>query len=111
MLTHFANLIHRAYEHSTEIAFTRLVELSERLMSHTESIEARLANAESALRREQTDRIDELHERAQEALEKGVTGEDPLMQNLISTFLAAKMQGAATGAPAAKPNGKSNGRS
>src|SRR5512147_364352 len=34
MLSHFANLLHRAYEHSTEIAFTRLVELAERLSAH-----------------------------------------------------------------------------
>ncbi|HSE01062.1 MAG TPA: hypothetical protein VLB72_10050 [Burkholderiales bacterium] len=109
MLTHFANLLHRAYEHSTEIAFTRLVELAERLSAHTESIEARLAHAESALRREQSDRIDDAFERAQEAIAKG-DGSDPLAQQMIGAFLSARMGGEQPPAPSksngAKPNGK-----
>lgn len=91
MLSHFANLLHRAYEHSTEIAFTRLVELAERLSAHTESIEARLAHAESALRREQSDRIDEAYERAKEAIEKGDASSDPLVQQMMAAFMSARV--------------------
>lgn len=101
MLSHFANLLHRAYEHSTEIAFTRLVELAERLSAHTESIEARLAHTESALRREQSDRIDEAYERAREAVEKGDTS-DPILQQMMSAFMGARSQPQA--------NGKANGK-
>lgn len=111
MLTHFANLLHRAYEHSTEVAFTRLVELAERLSSHTESIEARLAQTEAALRRAQTDQIDDALERAQAALEtgNGAAGGD-LMQQMAGAWLQGKMQQAAGGG--AKPNGspKPNGK-
>lgn len=98
MLSHFANLLHRAYEHSTEIAFTRLVELAERLSSHTESIEARLAHTESALRREQSDRIDEAYERAREVIEKGDASGDPLMQQMMAAFMGARV-------PSSAPNG------
>ena len=90
MLTHFANLLHRAYEHSTEIAFTRLIELAERLSSHTESIEARLAQTETLLRREQSERLDDAYERASEALAKG-DGSDPLVQQMMAAFMSAKM--------------------
>lgn len=104
MLTHFANLLHRAYEHSTEIAFTRLVELAERLSSHTESIEARLAHTESLLRREQSERIDDAYERATEAVAKG-DGADPLVQQMMAAFMSGKMQD-----PAPPRNGKPNGK-
>ena len=107
MLTHFANLLHRAYEHSTEIAFTRLVELAERLSAHTESIEARLAHTEGQLRREQSDRIDDAYERAQSAIQNGDTS-DPLMQQMLGAFMTAKMQ---TPPPPPKTNGgRTNGK-
>lgn len=106
MLSHFANLLHRAYEHSTEIAFTRLVELAERLSSHTESIEARLAHTESMLRREQSERIDDAYERASEAIAKG-DGSDPLVQQMMAAFMSAKMQ---QPSPASPRNGKTNGK-
>lgn len=108
MLSHFANLLHRAYEHSTEIAFTRLVELAERLSAHTESIEARLAHTESALRREQTDRIDDAYERAREALEKGDANSDPIVQQMMAAFMSGRMQ--PPSAPKPHTNGKANGK-
>lgn len=101
MLTHFANLLHRAYEHSTEIAFTRMVEMAERLSAHSESIESRLAHTESALRRERDDRMHDEYERAREALEKGDTG-DPLVQQMLGAFMSAKLQGP----PSTPKNGK-----
>lgn len=116
MLTHFANLLHRAYEHSTEVAFVRLVELAERLSSHTESIEARLAQTESQLRRAQNDRIEDAFDRAQEVLEKSATegGQGDFMNQMASAWLAGKMQHGASAAPAPAAakngNGKSNGK-
>lgn len=102
MLVHFANLIHRAYEHSTDVAFVRLVELAERLSSHSESIEARLAQAEAALRRAHSDQLEDAFTRAQEAIEKGENGNGDLLQQMA----AAWMQSAAVGGGAPpKPNG------
>ena len=106
MLTHFANLLHRAYEHSTEIDFTRLVELAERLSAHSESIEARLAHTESALRRERDDRLEDAYERAREAIEKGDTN-DPLVQQIMGSFLAGGMRHQPPPAPP-RTNGKSS---
>lgn len=105
MLTHFANLLHRAYEHSTEVAFTRLVELAERLSAHTESIEARLAQTEAALRRAQSDQIDDALERAQEVVAKTENGEGgDMLQQMAAAFLQGKMQNGAAGKPSS--NGK-----
>ena len=110
MLTHFANLLHRAYEHSTEIAFTRLVELADRHMQHSESAQQQLAHAEAALRRERMERLDDAEERTLEALEKrAAEGEGgDLMQQMTAAFLQSKMGAQST--PPGKPNGKSNGK-
>ncbi len=96
MLTHFANLLHRAYEHSTEVAFTRLVELAERLSAHTESIEARLAQTEAALRRAQTDQIDDALERAQEVVSANGENGD-MMAQMAQAWLQGQMQSRAGG--------------
>jgi len=47
LMTHFANLIHRAYEHSSEVAFSKLVDLVEKLGDRSEAIEARLERTEA----------------------------------------------------------------
>jgi hypothetical protein len=104
MLSHFANLLHRAYEHSTEIAFTRLVELAERLSSHSESIEARLERTESALRRERDDRRDDELERALELMNTKSGGDESLAQQMLGAFMQAKMGGGAS--PSTPKNGK-----
>lgn len=102
MLSLFADLIHRAYAHSTEIAFSKMVEMTERLSNHSESIESRLAATESQLRRTNTellnnelDRIEELKEKLSEG------GEHGLGEQMLTSFLGAKMNGSA-GAPRAK---------
>jgi hypothetical protein len=109
MLTHFANLIHRAYEHSTEIAFSKMVELVERIGDRSESIEARLERAEAAHRRAVDDQIDDAFQRAQELAEKNESGSGDLLQNLAGAFMSGQMQGAAKPAATAKPNGKGHG--
>lgn len=46
--THFANLIHRAYEHSTDVAFDRLVDMFERQMDQNARSLSRLEALENA---------------------------------------------------------------
>jgi hypothetical protein len=94
MLTHFANLLHRAYEHSTEIAFTRLVELTERMGDRADAIEQRLERTEAANRRLLQDQVDDAFERAAEQADKAATdgaGGD-LIQNMAGAFLSGQMQ-------------------
>lgn len=107
MLTHFANLLHRAYEHSTEIAFTRLVELTERMNDRSEAIEQRLERTEAANRRLLQDQVDDAFERAQEAAEKAEQGGSgtELVQQMAGAFLSGQMQPK----PPVRTNGKPNG--
>jgi hypothetical protein len=107
MLTHFANLLHRAYEHSTEIAFGKIVELVDKMNDRSEGIEQRLERAEARARRLQEDNIEDAYARAEElaaqAAETG--GNDELKNHLLGAFLSGKMNGPP------KPNGASNGAS
>lgn len=100
-LTHFANLLHRAYEHSTEIAFAKLIELVERIDARSDAIESRLERTESAHRRLLQDQIDDAWERAAEA----ATGDDSEAKQAI---LSSLMQGAMAGSNGARAptNGK-----
>jgi hypothetical protein len=109
MLTHFANLIHRAYEHSTEIAFSKMVELVERIGDRSEAIEARLERAEAAHRRAVDQQIDDAFERAEETAEKAKEGSGDLLQNLAGAFLNGQMQSAAKPAAARAANGAGKG--
>lgn len=104
MLTHFANLVHRAYEHSSEIAFSKLVELVDKMNDRADGIEARLERAESRNRALLQDAVDAELERAQEvANQAGAEGGD-IGQQLIGGFLSGAMNGKAAAKPAA--NGK-----
>jgi hypothetical protein len=114
LLSMFADRIHRAYEHSTEIAFTKLVELADRLGGHIEGIEARLARTEARLARAHDDLLQDAFERAEELQAKGEEGGfgDQLAQAFFSGQLqrraptvhaAAQASQKANGA--AKPNG------
>lgn len=112
MLTHFANLIHRAYEHSTEIAFTRMVDMTDRLNERSISIEQRLERAEAYARRLREEQADEALDRAEEIAESaGANGAD-LGTQLASAFLSGQLQQPAKPNGAPKPNGvhKSNGK-
>jgi hypothetical protein len=96
MLTHFASLLHRAYEHSTTVAFAKLVELVERMGDRAEAIEQRLERAEAAHREAVQEQIDDAFDRAEEAKEQAETGGGgDLLQNMAGAFLQGKMQGAA----------------
>lgn len=97
MLTHFANLLHRAYEHSTEVAFARMVEMADRMNDRAESIEQRLERAEASNRRLLQDQVDDAFERAEEqaALAVSQAQGGGIGEQLIGSFMTGKMQGAA----------------
>lgn len=101
MMSHFANLLHRAYEHATDIAFSKLVELVERMDARTEAIEMRLERTEANFRREQQERIEDLYDRAEEHADGTQHG-----QRMVETLVASAVQGQQQ-----RGNGKSNGRS
>jgi hypothetical protein len=107
LLTHFSNLLHRAYEHSTEVAFSRLVELTDRMNERSDQIERRLERAEAANRRAIEDQVSDAFERAEEiatkATEQGAGG-GGLGDQMMQAFLSGRMRSAA-----AKPNGSNGG--
>jgi hypothetical protein len=109
-LTHFANLLHRAYEHSTEIAFTKLAEIVDRMNERSESIEQRLERTEAVNRRLIKDQIDDAFDRAAEmaeaAKEQAEQGGGGFEQTMGQAFLSGIMSGKAG---ATTTNGKSNG--
>jgi len=90
-LTHFANLLHRAYEHSTDVAFTKLVELVERLDSRSDSIESRLERTEAQNRRLLQQQIDDAYERAQEQAE--AAGGSGVKDEIMTSLLSGALQG------------------
>lgn len=106
MLTHFANLLHRAYEHSTELAFNKMVECFDRVNDRSAGIEQRLERAEAMARRLREDQVQDAFERAEEiATQAGETGNDSFVNSLANAFVSGQMNRQATG----KPNGKANG--
>lgn len=111
-LTHFANLLHRAYEHSTEVAFTKLAEIVDRMNERSESIEQRLERAEAHNRRLINDQIQDAFDRAAEMAEQAQqqegSGFEQQMQSAFMSGLLTK-QPAATAKPNGA-NGASNGK-
>jgi hypothetical protein len=105
-LTHFANLIARAYEHSTDVAFQKLVDVVERIGDRSEAIEQRLERAEAAWRREVNRQIDDAFDRAEEREERAAEAAAPdLGTQLAQNFLGGAL-GAGVRPPAkARPNG------
>lgn len=104
MLTHLANLIHRAYEHSSEIAFSKLVELVDKMNDRADGIEQRLERAEARNRSLLQEAVDAELDRAQEVAAAAQGGEGDLGQQLIGGFLSGAMNKPAAAKPAA--NGK-----
>lgn len=102
MLTHFANLIHRAYEHSTTVAFSKMVELVERIDGRADTIEARLERTEAAYRRAMQQRIDDALDQAEELQEQSGSGD--LLTTMANTFAQGASQSRAN--ESAPSNGK-----
>lgn len=105
MITHFANLLHRAYEHSTEIAFGKLVDLTERLNERSEAVEQRLERAEAQYRRLANDQIEAALDRAEEA--QAQQGKDGLGEQLLGSFLGGARQPKAAEQKATNGKGQS----
>jgi hypothetical protein len=107
MLTHFANLLHRAYEHSTEIAFNKMVDAFDRINDRSQSIEQRLERAEALARRLRDEQVDDAFERAAEVAEQaGQDGNESFVNTLANAFVSGQMNRSQAGG---KPNGKANG--
>ncbi len=93
-----AKLVAEAYRHSTEIAFTKMVDIVNAMGRRSESLERSLASAERVLRRQAEDLFDEAQTKAAEAGEGG-----DLAKQMVNGFLANAMGGGEAAAPA---NGK-----
>lgn len=105
MLTHFANLLAGAYRHSTDVAFTKMVELVERIGERADSIEQRLERTEAAWRREVNRQIDDAFERAEEQAEKQAEGDvGTQIANAFATGIAQKVVGGV--GTSKQPNGR-----
>lgn len=111
MLTHFANLIARAYEHSTEVAFSRMVEVFERMNDRADGIESRLERTESDYRKAMRRQIDEQLDRAEEAAATAGESEPSAAEQMAQAFLGGMggMGGMMPGT-SAKPPAKTNGK-
>lgn len=85
MLLHFGNLIARAYEHSTEVAFDRLATLLETVMDDQRERNERLKQMEDLY-------FSAMHANADLKAAAMQEGQDPadFQQELLQTFLANK---------------------
>lgn len=101
-ITHFANLLSEAYRHANYVAFSKMIELVERLSERSDSIEQRLERAEAAHRRALREQVDMEFDRAEEVVEQAKQGGDgdQIQRELFATFLqgfhAQKANGKAT---------------
>ena len=107
MLTHFANLLHRAYEHSSEIAFNKLCEFVDIINQRTSSIEARLERTEAAHRRTVEEQVQDAYDRAEEIAEKAK--EEGAGNGLADQLLGSFASGMLQPKPPARTNGAGNG--
>lgn len=106
-LNHMASLLAKAYEHATNIAFGKLVDLVERLDARQEATEARLERMESAYRRTVMQQLNDAREEALEAAESA--GEQAAQGSFGDELMRAVLSGAMRGnveRPSAPTNGK-----
>ena len=110
-LTHFANLLHRAYEHTTNVAFTKLLDLVERMDARSDAIEQRLERTESNYRRAMNQQLADAFDRV-DSLESDEPdpGEASSLQTLVGQFLqglaAAEKDKSVPGPDRVPTNGK-----
>jgi hypothetical protein len=105
-----ADLLHRAYQHSTDVAFTKLVELVDRIDARSTAIETRLERTERAYQQSLQAQIDDAFDRAEEAgaAAAAAGGEGDFESMMVKSFMGGMQTGRAEkGKPPAKPsNGK-----
>lgn len=94
MLLHFGNLIARAYEHSTEVAFERLAMMLETVMEDQRERSERLKSMEELY-------FAAMHANADLKAAAMQEGQDPsdFQQELLQTFFAQKQAGAKARGP------------
>jgi len=90
-ITHFANLISRAYEFSTQLAFDKMVDLFTMQNDRMVAIESRLERTESAYRKSMNE---QLQDAFAEVAEHPTPGENPLM-GMVRAFLEGTAMGGA----------------
>lgn len=103
-LTHFANLLHRAYEHTTNVAFERMCDMQQMLNDRAIALEARVERNEArhlATLREQLDDERERFEEERDEVAKQLASE---AQNPVNQLLGA-FAGGVQQSQAEKPNG------
>ncbi len=113
-----ADLLHRCYQHSTDVAFTKLVDLVDRIDSRSTAIETRLERTERAYQRSLQDQIDDAFERAEEAGEAAAAaaagGDEDFESMMVKSFMGGVRSGRAekpvTPAPKGKPRAPTNGK-
>lgn len=113
MLTHFGNLLHRAYQFSAEIAFTKMVEVFDINNQRAEAIEQRLERTEAYNRKLINDQIDSEFDRAEEIAERKSEGGE-LGEQMLGAMLSGMNGRTAAPRPPAKTNGAgkhTNGKS
>lgn len=97
MLTHFANLLHRAYEHSTTVAFSKMVEVVEHMQQRSDVTEERFARLERAHAQLIQERIDDAFDRADEIAETKSDDEGLALGTLAKQFAASALTSSAAG--------------
>ena len=115
--THMAGLLAKAYEHTTNVAFDKMVQLVERFEARCEAIESRLERTEGLYRREREAQLSLLQSQAMAALRDAEDGdgdddEEISEESMLRQMMAAFMQGRAKAKgekTKSKTNGSSNG--
>lgn len=110
--THVASLLAKAYEHATNVAFQKVVDLTERLEQHSEAMESRLERVESLYRKSLYDQLRSLQDEALDVIEEHeqklgeVDPDDPdgMVKQMFSAFMQGRAQRAQQGGRG-KPNG------
>jgi hypothetical protein len=101
----FAQLISQAYRFSVETAFTKMVEIFERLDARQDRVEKRLEHAEAQYRRVMAERVDAALDEAEATAREAEESKADPAGALLQTFIGGVTQGAA-----AAPNGGGNGK-
>jgi hypothetical protein len=119
-----ADLLHRAYQHATDVsfeqcqkayseAFGRLIDLVERIDSRSTAIETRLERTERAYQRSLQDQIDDAFDRAEEAgaAAAAASTEGDFETMMVKSFMGGMQTGRAEKnkpPQPPKPNGKAS---
>lgn len=94
-LTHFANLLFRATEFSTTLAFTKMVELFQLQAERSNALETRLERTEATYRKLMQERIEEAFDQAEEIREQAQAGNQDAAMGLLSAFMGGAANGKA----------------